>query len=325
MEFANFDPAKIIDEYNQQSILQPLAESPKNNQPKQQEYGNIQRLSIHQSIVTRLDEFIAKNKIPHIIFHGPSGSGKHTLVREFIHRIYGGDKIKMKTHVMTVNCSHGKGIQFIREELKFFAKSNAQTKSNLDGGKPSEFKIIILLNAHHLTVDAQSALRRCIELFSYNTRFFIVVENKDKLLNPILSRFCDIFVPEPVFATGSVNLHKYVLSQQFRNMNDIFGDNDDYSKFESLFDDAKNQTMEDLFEKINGLYESGKSCLDLMDWVRKQTNTSTAQSNIDTPAIRWTEKEYSCAIMRFYQIKPQFRCEKLLMLFMVNFLCWKTV
>jgi dihydroorotase len=62
-----------------------------------------------------------------------------------------------------------------------------------------------------LTIDAQSALRRCIELFSHNTRFFIVVENKDKLLNPILSRFCDIFVPEP-----AMNLHQYVLSQQFR-------------------------------------------------------------------------------------------------------------
>jgi hypothetical protein len=264
---------------------------------------NIQRLPIHETIIHRLDEFITKNQIPHIIFHGPSGSGKQTLVRDFIQRIYCGDRTKMKTHVMNVNCSHGKGIQFIREELKFFAKANAQTKSMVDGGKPSDFKVIVLLNAHHLTVDAQSALRRCIELFSYNTRFFIVVENKDKLLNPILSRFCDIFVPEPkVVANGpTINLHKYVLSQQFQVKEKVQPD----IQLSDIFD--KSMSLNDLFRYIDRLYESGISCLDLMDHVKTQRDL-------------WSEEEYSRAVMRFYQIKPQFRCEKLLMLFMLNYL-----
>ena len=264
-------------------------------------------LPIHPEITQKLDRFICSNKIPHILFHGPSGSCKLTLVKQFLAKIYRHDTAKMKSHVMIVNCSHGKGIQFIRDEIKFFAKTNIHTKSC------AEFKTIVLLNAHHLTADAQSALRRCIEQFSYNTRFFIVVENKDKLLNPILSRFCDIFVPEPVFGGDTLNLHKYVLSQQFRNMDDTcIQEEEDTSTFESLFDELDGRNLVILFEKINRLYESGKSCLDLMDWVRTKTN-------------RWTEKEYYCAIMRFYQIKPQFRCEKLLMLFMVNFLYRKTV
>lgn len=301
----------------------------------------VPHLQIHQTIVNRLDEFIAKNQIPHIIFHGPSGSGKQTLVREFIQRIYGGDKLKLKTHVMTVNCSHGKGIQFIREELKFFAKSNAQTKSNVDGGKSVEFKVIMLLNAHHLTVDAQSALRRCIELFSYNTRFFIVVENKDKLLNPILSRFCDIFVPEPSTDSSCQNLHQYVLSQQFQDMeehcredtkrkmmelNNAFLGRTPYStkcrdwEREAFDDSTENRSMsfvdrtsspqnntKERIETVNRLYESGISCLDVMEWVKNQRD-------------RWSKSEYYRAIMRFYQIKPQFRCEKLLILFMVNYL-----
>ena len=41
-----------------------------------------------------------------------------------------------------------------------------------------------------------------------------VVENKIKLLRPILSRFCDIFVPLPVVNNKSINLHIY-------NINDI--------------------------------------------------------------------------------------------------------
>ena len=279
------------------------------NMKKEQDYA-IAYLRIHQNIVLRLDEFIAKNQIPHIIFHGPSGSGKQTLVREFIQRIYGGDKLKLKTHVMTVNCSHGKGIQFIREELKFFAKSNAQTKSNVDGGKSVEFKVIMLLNAHHLTVDAQSALRRCIELFSYNTRFFIVVENKDKLLNPILSRFCDIFVPEPTSSSSSYqNLHQYVLSQRFQDMEDQCREDTNRKMMElnNAFGSSLQNNTKDRIETVNRFYESGISCLDVMEWVKTQRD-------------RWSKDEYYRAIMRFYQIKPQFRCEKLLILFMVNYL-----
>ena len=333
MSFASFNPSDFIGNFESKQsnennpFLTPVASQPSSNQ---EQNSNINRLPIHETIVQRLDEFIAKNKIPHIIFHGPSGSGKQTLVREFIQRIYGGDRVKIKTHVMTVNCSHGKGIQFIREELKFFAKANAQTKSNVDGGKSSEFKVITLLNAHHLTVDAQSALRRCIELFSYNTRFFIVVENKDKLLNPILSRFCDIFVPEPtVFENGpTVNLHQYVLSQQFKggnqgnqgslrnppfNLDNVdkessLRNHHSQPSFSTLLSDNFDaSSLTSLFRHIDHLYESGVSCLDLMDHVK---------TNRDL----WSEAEYHRAVMRFYQIKPQFRCEKLLMLFMINYL-----
>lgn len=279
----------------------------------------IRRLNVHPGIIYRLDQFIANKQIPHLIFHGPPGAGKLTLVRDFILRIYEGNVAKTKTHVMTVNCSHGKGIQFIREELKFFAKANAHTKSTWD------FKIILLLNAHHLTVDAQSALRRCIELFSYNTRFFIVVENKNKLLNPILSRFCDVFVSEPSHPeTGeSINLHKYVLSQQFSLMDSNNATLTKFALLDAAFSELSMKTKPGFSEYsmktkpgfsehsmmtlVNSLYESGVSCIDLMDWIGAKKD-------------QFSEIVHSRAVMHFYQIKPQFRCEKLLMLFMVNFL-----
>lgn len=245
------------------------------------------RLPIHSHILEKLDRFIALNKIPHIIFHGPSGTGKLTLVKEFLHKIYGGDKSKLKSLVMTVNCSHGKGIQFIRDDLKFFARTNIQTKSG------TEFKSIVLLNAHHLTVDAQSALRRCIELFSYNTRFFIIVENKHKLLNPILSRFCDIYVPEYV-----ENLHQYHLNIVFpfqQNMHNIISEKITNTRYSTT----------QLMDITNELYEMGVSCLDLMEWAKTQKT-------------RWSEDEYANITMHFYTVKSQFRNEKLLMIYMFD-------
>jgi hypothetical protein len=65
-------------------------------------------------------------------------------------------------------------------------------------------------------MDAQSALRRCIELFSHNTRFFIIAEDKYNLMKPILSRFCEIFVSEPVINNKIVNLYQYNLQKVFK-------------------------------------------------------------------------------------------------------------
>ena len=122
-------------------------------------------LNIHMDIEERLEYFIKAQKIPNIIFHGPSGSGKRTIVNNFIRKIYNDCNDLKKQHVMYVDCGHGKGIKFIRDELKFFAKTNIHTTGDI-------VKSIILLNADKLTIDAQSALRRCIELFSKHYEVF---------------------------------------------------------------------------------------------------------------------------------------------------------
>ena len=176
-----------------------------NNTANEKENKN--NMNIHSDIKKKLDYFIKQKKIPNIIFHGVSGCGKNALVSEFVNNVYGGDKHAIQTYVMHVNCAHGKGIRFIREDLKFFSKTNVDLR---DG---DIFKTVILLNADKLTIDAQSAIRRCIELFSRSTRFFIIVEDKYKLLRPILSRFCEIHIPEPVINGAVVNLHEYNLNK----------------------------------------------------------------------------------------------------------------
>jgi DNA polymerase III delta prime subunit len=51
-------------------------------------------LNIHQNIKEKLDFFITTHKIPNIIFHGPSGSGKRTIVNEFIQKVYNNNREK---------------------------------------------------------------------------------------------------------------------------------------------------------------------------------------------------------------------------------------
>ena len=254
----------------------------------------MENLSLHEKIREKLDFFHKNNQIPNIIFHGSSGTGKKTILYDFLSKIYEYNKHKIKHNVMVVNCSHGKGIKFIREELKFFAKTNIQSNYGVT------FKSIVLINADSLTTDAQSALRRCIELFSYNTRFFIVVENKHKLLNPILSRFCEIYFPEYVNERGEIeNLHRVKLMRKFEItettnrklefISALLRDIDVYSDHKTL---AEISTI---------IYDNGYSCLDLMDAIEKINIT-----NIHT------------LYMKFNKVKSEFRCEKLLILYMLN-------
>jgi Cdc6-like AAA superfamily ATPase len=260
-------------------------------------------LNIHENIKEKLDFFYTSHKIPNLLFHGTTGSGKRTIVNEFIHKIYDNDKEKIKSFVMYVSCSQGKGIKFIRDELKFFAK----THINSNGG--NTFKSIVLLNADKLTMDAQSALRRCIELFSHNTRFFIIAEDKYNLMKPILSRFCEIYVPEPVVNNNIINLYQYNLNNVF-NMKDIKANRLDLLKKELIKNVTKKITTENLMLLCTKLYEKGYSGLDIISLLE---NHKFLESTITI------EKRYELLIS-FNRIRKEFRNEKILFLFILNFL-----
>jgi DNA polymerase III delta prime subunit len=260
---------------------------------------------IHASIIEKLNFFYTMHKIPNIIFHGSTGCGKKTIVDKFITMIYDNDKEKIKSFVMYVNCAHGKGIKFIREELKFFAKTHIQS----NGG--DIFKSIVLLNADKLTIDAQSALRRCIELFSHTTRFFIVVEDKFKLLKPILSRFCEIYIPEPILQNEVVNLYTYNLNETFR-LNTFKTQRLDWLKkeFQKIIKKEKSFTHDDLVPTAIKLYEKGYSCIDLIHLLEKSNIFNTIISD---------NKRYEM-LFAFHKIKREFRNERILMTFILNFI-----
>jgi DNA polymerase III delta prime subunit len=324
-------------------------------------------IKFNESIKNKLDFFLKTKKIPNIIFHGTSGSGKRTIVNEFVFDIYDRDKSLIPTYVMNVNCAHGKGIKFIREELKFFAKTHI---NNI--GTTCYFKTIILSNADKLTIDAQSALRRCIELFSHNTRFFIIVEDKYKLLKPIISRFCEIFITEPVSVSSNgvykrINLHKYNIQKGFaissadksrevwltKKIQEIALEQAAAAAVEQAAQAAVEQAAAaaveqaaaaaveqaaqaaveqaaqaaqavaveqaaavvkpntNLFDLSIQLYEKGYSGLDLINYIEKDT--------------MMMEAERKFHILLFFQkIKKDFRNEKLFILFILQFLLFRS-
>ena len=254
-------------------------------------------LDIHNDIYKKLDFFIKNNKIPNLIFHGGNGSGKRTIVHNFINKIYDNDKELIRNYVLNVNCAHGKGIKFVREDLKFFAKTNITYESN------NNFKSIILENADSLTSDAQSALRRCIELFSHSTRFFIIVEDKYKLLKPILSRFCEIFIQEALIDGKRMNLHQYIINETFGITTE---EKCIYNWIKKQINNLKNHKYSTLMKLANNMYEKGISGLDLINYIEMD-------KSLDETV------KYKCLVF-IHKVKKEFRNEKLFMIFILNIL-----
>jgi len=253
-------------------------------------------LDIHQDIKVKLKTFIVEKKIPHIIFYGSSGCGKRYILRYFITNIYKTAE-NIKRYVMYINCAHSKGIRFIRDELKFFAKTNIHLQHG------NIFKSIVLFNADKLTTDAQSALRRCIEQFSHTTRFFIVIENQNKLLKPILSRFCNIFIRLPIIDGKETSLHLY--KKKFIQ-----------AKYKKLMNKRNTWLINQLDKKSN--YTTIEKCMSFSTKLYEKSYSALDIIQIIYKSSKIENKRKFGILIYFDKIRKEFRNEILLLSFVIN-------
>ena len=117
----------------------------------------------------------------HCILYGKAGVGKTTFINLLAKKIYKPDDLKY--NVISLNASDERGINTVREKIKIFAKQSIY--------KDYKYKIIILDEADSLTYEAQTALRRIIEIYSKTTRFCFICNYDNKIIDPIKSR-CNI-------------------------------------------------------------------------------------------------------------------------------------
>jgi replication factor C small subunit len=134
----------------------------------------------HPDITERLQSYVDRDDLPHLLFAGPAGTGKTASAVSIAKEIYGDD---WQDNFLELNASDQRGIDVVRDRIKDFARSSF-------GGH--DYRVIFLDEADALTDDAQSALRRTMEQFSNNTRFILSCNYSSKIIDPIQSR-CAVF------------------------------------------------------------------------------------------------------------------------------------
>jgi replication factor C subunit 2/4 len=147
-------------------------------------------------IITSLKNCIKTKNIPHMLFFGPSGCGKTSAILALAREIFGAKY--WDDRVIELNASDERGIKVVREKIKRYAMNSI----NDDPSIPP-FKLIILDEADNMTGDSQFALRKIMEDCA-NTRFCIICNYHNKIIDPIISR-CSVYRFKPV---PKENIHK---------------------------------------------------------------------------------------------------------------------
>ena len=150
----------------------------------------LDQVAAQPEVIQSLKKVLETKNLPHLIFFGPSGCGKTSTILALSKELFGEELYYDR--VIELNASDERGINVIRDKIKTYAKKAINPKENVP-----PWKIIILDEADNMTQDSQFALRRIMEEYSKLTRFCIICNYHNKIIDPINSR-CALFRFKPI-------------------------------------------------------------------------------------------------------------------------------
>ena len=169
----------------------------------------LEEITSQNNVIDSLKKTLFSKNLPHLIFVGPSGSGKTSSILALAKELFG--KEYWSDRIIELNASDERGINVVRDKIKMYAK-----KSIKYNDKIPPWKIIILDEADTMTPDSQFALRRIMEEYSKITRFCIICNYHDKIIEPIISR-CALFSFKPISSINIITKLKTI--SQLENCN----------------------------------------------------------------------------------------------------------
>ena len=160
----------------------------------------------HKNDLLKLATMSKDDSLPHIIFYGPDGCGKKTIIKLFLEMIYDehvhklNDSIYMVTgsgnsttevaikqsnyHIVIEPNNNNFDRYLIQDVVKEYAKRiplGVFTAKKI-------FKTVLINNVDNLSYYAQTSLRRTMEKFSGTCRFIMWSRSLSKVIDPLKSR-----------------------------------------------------------------------------------------------------------------------------------------
>lgn len=130
------------------------------------------------------EHWISSGELPHLLLHGPAGTGKTSLIHVLLNSI---DKID-EADVLELNMSD-EGMDSIREKVLPFCQTRPF----------GAYKIVILEEFEQCSQKGQGSLKRIMEEYSDVVRFLVTSNEPNKILPPIRSRLQEIQIESHEF------------------------------------------------------------------------------------------------------------------------------
>lgn len=169
----------------------------------------------HLDLIELLKKIAKDDDVPHMIFYGPEGSGKKTLIYSFLELLFGQSihntsyvnytvtgsgnsstdvMIKQSPHHIEIKPNKNNfDLHMIQDIVKTYA-----TRSQISFFiKRKTFKIILIHGLDNLSFVSQTSLRRTMENYSESCRFIMWARSLSKVIQPLKSRCFRLRVPSP--------------------------------------------------------------------------------------------------------------------------------
>ncbi|CAH9102374.1 unnamed protein product [Cuscuta europaea] len=178
----------------------------------------LDKVIVHQDIAQNLKKLVTEQDCPHLLFYGPPGSGKKTLIMALLRQIFGAsaDKVKAENKVWKIDA----GSRTIEVELTTLSSTNHVELSPGDAGfqdryvvqevikemaknRPIDtkgkkgFKVLVLNEVDKLSREAQHSLRRTMEKYSTSCRLILCCNNSSKVTEAVRSRCLNVRINAP--------------------------------------------------------------------------------------------------------------------------------
>merc|ERR1719476_489433 len=144
--------------------------------------SSLDQLVAHEDIIRTIERMMNKKQLPHMLLHGPAGTGKTSTIIALAKTMY---KEKFKAMTLELNASDARGIDVVRDQIKTFVSVKQLFSTGATQGQP---KLVILDEADNMTQAAQFALRRMIEQYAPNARFILICNYSSKIIPALQSR-----------------------------------------------------------------------------------------------------------------------------------------
>ncbi|OHS93906.1 hypothetical protein TRFO_39945 [Tritrichomonas foetus] len=172
----------------------------------------LRELTIQPQANQILERISQSYSFPHLLFSGPTGSGKKTRVMAFLRELFKKDieLTKMRTEYRTIEVNDKKNIEVQvtaspfhveltpadsgnndRHVISFFLKEIAASQTVGD----IPIKVVVINEANRLSRLAQQALRRTMEKYAKTCRIILICDSLSQIIEPVRSRCLIIRTP----------------------------------------------------------------------------------------------------------------------------------